>query len=462
MVIHQAHPLARFLQHFAATAAALPDVQLLERFAGLRDGDAFAALVRRHGPMVLAVCRRVLGDGDWHAAEDAFQATFLVLAQKAGSLRQPQSLGPWLHGVAQRTALKARTGAARRRFCEQQASTLRPEAVLPPDPFAGEWQALLDDAIARLPQRYQAPLVLCYLEGRSVSQAAVELGWPRGTVATRLARARIRLKRHLTGKGLALSVPALTLALADHASAAISAGLARSTAMAALQFTDGSAQASVSGSVPETVAALAKEVLQVMVLSKIRIAAVALLALTLIGIGLAVVCQGPTFAAAQVEPPAQTKPVPPAQDSDTAKRPPLPKGPAPTQAVAVVREGKLLTIQVAEVIKPVTITPGNGPQTITTYQRSLEHVATETALEKVTAYSTRGEVIDAKRLNRMLAKETLVLVTQEWDPLQVRLVKDGTLILVLPVTTRPVMPPAALGEDLPTAPALPPPAPIKQ
>jgi hypothetical protein len=327
--------------------------------------------------------------------------------------------------------------------------------VLPPEPFAGEWQALLDDAIARLPQRYQAPLVLCYLEGRSVSQAAVELGWPRGTVATRLARARIRLKRHLTGKGLALSVPALTLALADRASAAISADLARSTVTAALQFTDDSAHASVSGSVPETVAALTKEVLQVMLLSKIRIAAVALVALTLIGIGLAVVCQGPTFAAAQVEPPAQSKPAPPAQDSDTAKRPSLPKGPTPTQAVAIVRDGKLQTIQVAEVITPITIRPGNGPQTITTYLRSLEHVATETALEKVTAYNTRGEVIDAKRLSRMLAKETLVLVTQEWDPLQVRLVKEGTLILVLPVMPQPVMPPAAVDGNPPPVPVPP-------
>jgi RNA polymerase sigma factor (sigma-70 family) len=211
-------PVVRTIRRLAATlpAAQLSDAQFLERFAGQRDEAAFAALVRRHGPLVLGVCRRVLRD--WHDAEDAFQATFITLARQAGSLRRPESLGPWLHGVASRTAVRARSRAARRRVCERQAAATRATVVEPPDDLV--WQDLrpvLDEAVAALPEPCRIPVVLCYLQGRTVSEAARELGWPRGTVATRLAQARHRLRARLASRGLAVSAGALAVALSSKA-----------------------------------------------------------------------------------------------------------------------------------------------------------------------------------------------------------------------------------------------------
>jgi RNA polymerase sigma factor (sigma-70 family) len=191
MTTAEKSPVVRYIRRLATTLASaeLSDGQLLERFAHQRDETAFVALVRRHGPLVLGVCRRVLRD--WHDAEDAFQATFVALARQAGSLRRPESLGPWLHGVASRTALKARGRAARRRACEREAAATRPTAVEHPDELV--WRDLrpvLDEAVAALPGPCRVPFVLRHLQGRTVSEAARELGWPRGTVATRLALAR--------------------------------------------------------------------------------------------------------------------------------------------------------------------------------------------------------------------------------------------------------------------------------
>src|SRR4051812_30726042 len=156
----------------------LLDRQLLERFATQRDEAAFTALVKRHGPMVLRVCRRVLQDG--HAAEDAFQATFLVLVRKAGSLRQRELVGNWLYGVAYRVAARARVEAARRRGRER-----RPALPPPGDPLAeltGRELALaLDEELNRLADKYRAPLVLCYLQGLTRDEAAQQLGCSLGT-----------------------------------------------------------------------------------------------------------------------------------------------------------------------------------------------------------------------------------------------------------------------------------------
>jgi RNA polymerase sigma factor (sigma-70 family) len=203
----------------ALVSAELTDGQLLKRFADLRDETSFLAILRRHGPLVLGVCRRILGD--WHDAEDAFQATFVALAQQAGTIRRPESLGPWLHGVAARTALKARSSAARRRSCEQEAAATKSTTVEYRDDFA--WQDLrpvLDEAVASLPDPCRLPFVLCFLAGRTVSEAAQELGWPRGTVATRLAVARQRLRRHLTSRGIDLSAGAFAWVLSGNAASA--------------------------------------------------------------------------------------------------------------------------------------------------------------------------------------------------------------------------------------------------
>src|SRR5438034_10477776 len=162
-------PVLRFIRSFAASggAADSPDAQLLARFTAQGDDDAFAALVHRHGPMVLGVCRRLLHDP--HDIEDAFQATFVVLVRKAGTLRRPERLASWLYGVACRTAAKARAGVARRHAHEQPLGEL-PAAVIPGDP-AGEVRPVLDEELRRLPEKYRAPLVLCYLEGQTYAEA---------------------------------------------------------------------------------------------------------------------------------------------------------------------------------------------------------------------------------------------------------------------------------------------------
>jgi RNA polymerase sigma factor (sigma-70 family) len=193
----------------SGTAAGMTDGQLLERFAtrpGPESEAAFAALVARHGPMVLGVCRQLLGDA--HDAEDAFQAAFLTLAGKARRLRQPDRLGPWLYGVAVRKSRKLKQQRVRRRKHERRswaAAGVREEPPATSREERGEDSAALYEEVARLPEKYRAPIVLCYLQGHTHETAATVLGWPLGTVRGRLARARDRLRARMTARG---SVPA--------------------------------------------------------------------------------------------------------------------------------------------------------------------------------------------------------------------------------------------------------------
>jgi RNA polymerase sigma factor (sigma-70 family) len=194
------------------------DAELLHRFALRDDHAAFAALVRRHGPMVFGVCRRVLRDP--HDAEEAFQVTFLVLVRKAGVLRQPDRVGNWLYGVANRVARKAKVTAARRNAHERAAAAARwgPPAE-PADP--AELTAVLDEEMVALPEKYRAPLVLCYLEGLTNEDAARRLGWAPGSMSYRLARGRELLRRRLTRRGLYLALwPVFLQGMTEHASAA--------------------------------------------------------------------------------------------------------------------------------------------------------------------------------------------------------------------------------------------------
>src|SRR5205823_2856910 len=158
-----------------ADADRLADGELLRRYLAGREEAALAALVRRHGPMVFGVCRRVLGDA--HDAEDAFQATFLVFVRKAAAVRPRETVGPWLYGVATRTALKARAHSARRRAREKQVDEL-PDVAAPADPAAADWLPLLDQAVQALPAKYRLPVVLCELRGLSRADAAGRLGLP--------------------------------------------------------------------------------------------------------------------------------------------------------------------------------------------------------------------------------------------------------------------------------------------
>jgi RNA polymerase sigma factor (sigma-70 family) len=211
----------------------LDDRTLLQRFSGAKDESAFENLVRRHGPMVLGVCRRVLDNT--HDAEDAFQATFLVLARKAHSLRNPELLANWLYGVAQRTARKAKVLAARRSQKERQAF---PMAALNPtgnDEDGQEIRALLDQELERLPAKYRLPLILCYLEGMTNEEAARKLGWPVGSMSYRLARGRELLRQRLAQRGQVLPSAAFAVMLArTTAPATLSGSLVKATVATAL------------------------------------------------------------------------------------------------------------------------------------------------------------------------------------------------------------------------------------
>ena len=260
---------------------AATDAQLLGRFAGQRDEAAFAELLRRHGPMVYGLCRRLLGNEQ--DAEDAFQATFLVLARKASAIARRELLGNWLYGVAYRTALRARAQAARRQAREKEMA--RPEAV--PEETPDELLALLDQEVNRLPDRYRLPIVLCELEGKTYREAARLLGWPEGTVAGRLSRARALLARRLSRRGAALGTIAVATALANSA-AAVPVRLAEGTARATLALLRGQADA---GLVPVRAAVLADQVVRGMLLARIK-AVVAVLVL-LLGLGYPLAALGP-------------------------------------------------------------------------------------------------------------------------------------------------------------------------
>jgi RNA polymerase sigma factor (sigma-70 family) len=192
------------------------DAELLDRFAGTRDHAAFAALVRRHGPMVFGVCRRVLRDPS--AAEEAFQVTFLVLVRKASHLREPGRLANWLYGVANRVARKARVSAARRGRHERAAAG--PDRCVPAEPKDADLRAVLDEEMVALPDKYRAPLVLCYLEGLTNEAAAERLGWPPGSMSYRLARGRELLRKRLVRRGVCLALwPVFWQSLSESASA---------------------------------------------------------------------------------------------------------------------------------------------------------------------------------------------------------------------------------------------------
>jgi RNA polymerase sigma factor (sigma-70 family) len=266
----------------------MTDGQLLDCFLARREEAAFEALVRRHGPMVLGVCRRLLPNE--HDAEDAFQATFLVLARKAGSVVPRDLVGNWLYGVAYRTALKAKAAAARRRVMERQVKAM-PKHPTEPDDVWHELQPLLDQELQRLPDKYRVPVVLCDLERRTRKEVARHLGIPEGTLSSRLATARRKLATRLARHGLALSAVSLALALSQNAvSAPVPTSLLGSTVTAATRFTAGQATA---GLISAEVAALTDGVLRTMLLTRLRAAAV-LLALGVFAAGAPILfCQTP-------------------------------------------------------------------------------------------------------------------------------------------------------------------------
>ena len=263
--------------------AALTDADLLTAYVERRDGAAFEALVNRHGAMVWGVCRRGLtGHQD---AEDAFQAVFLVLARKAASVAPREMLPNWLHAVAQSTALQARRTQARRVAHEKRFAERPPADPADCSPF-DDLRPLLDRELGRLPDRYRVAVVLCDLEGLTRTEAARRLGWPEGTVAGRLARARAMLAARLTRRGVTLSgVPLAALSSADATTAGLPAEILTATVAAVLASTTGSTAGLATG----PVAALTHGVIHAMFLTKLKtaLAGIALISAACYGVGVA-------------------------------------------------------------------------------------------------------------------------------------------------------------------------------
>jgi RNA polymerase sigma factor (sigma-70 family) len=306
------------------------DPHLLRRFATRGDEAAFTALVRRHGPMVWSVCSRLLPQTP--DVEDAFQATFLVLVRKAHAIRKPELLGPWLYGVAWRVADKVRRAAGRRRARERELGD--PPA---PDSTADlvwrDLRPLLDEEVGRLPEKYRTPFVLCYLEGLTNEEAASRLRCPKGTVLSRLSRARERLRGRLVRRGVDLTGAALATVLADNATSAAPAALIADTARRGLSFAAGpAAQAGPA-------VLLAERVLHSMFLTKVKLAVVALLALGVMGSGAALLGRRTAAGAPAAAPPnAALAKAPPAAPAKPAVAPAPLKPLPPHQTSAAVHD----------------------------------------------------------------------------------------------------------------------------
>ena len=255
------------------TVGGLTDGQLLDRFVQRSDEAAFAALVERHGPMVLRVCRNRLGDP--HDAEDAFQATFLVLARKARSIRQSEAVAGWLFGVASRVSARVKA-AERRRVRAEQRVGVSPDLGIEDRPHE-PWTELYEE-LDRLPEKFRLPLVLCYLEGLTYEQAAAQLRCPVRTIQSRLARGRERLRGKLERRGIA---PSAAIGGAASGRSIVPVSLKEATAAAALRFMSGEGIAAGEG----PAAALAGEVLRAMLLGQMNAIVKLVVLLGLIGAG---------------------------------------------------------------------------------------------------------------------------------------------------------------------------------
>jgi RNA polymerase sigma factor (sigma-70 family) len=311
------------------------DRELLEYFLARREEAAFVALLERHGPMVLQVCRRV--QGNEHDAEDVFQATFLLLACKAGSIRKHESVASWLYGVAYRLALEAKAKGARRQARERRAADMRKKGGLS-DMAWQELQATLDEALRQVPPRYRAPLLLCYLEGKTQEEAAVQLGCPLGTVRSRLARGRERLKELLERKGVRLSATALATALAGSgASSAVPLALLQTTAKAAEGIVAGVALESL---VSARAAALLQRGFLVMATMKLKIATGIILLLGAVALGAAALVPHVLAAPPQAseEPPFLSS----AQAEQMGSRPASPDRAGPKGQAEITIQGRVL------------------------------------------------------------------------------------------------------------------------
>jgi RNA polymerase sigma factor (sigma-70 family) len=329
------HPLLNYLRRVCGSSAGadeIDDGQLLHRFRTGRDESAFTMIVQRYGAMVWGLCVRRLGETP--EAEDAFQATFLVLVRKAASLRTPQQLGPWLYGVAYRTALKlqarrAQKAAKETPMLEEAAEKKREDSTW------CELRPILDEEVNRLPEKYRQPVLLCYLQGMSSEEAARRLGCAKGTVFSRLSRARDLLRRRLVRRGVEVSAGALAALLADNAflRAAPPAALSETTIRMSLMFAAGTTSSAMSASLT----ALVEGVVRSMFLSKVKVAVIVLVTIGLLGSGAGFVAHR-TAAGQPGDKPAPAADRPPSVAQKTKEKTkekvkPREEGPAPKPKV---------------------------------------------------------------------------------------------------------------------------------
>jgi RNA polymerase sigma factor (sigma-70 family) len=442
----------------------LTDGQLLERFLATRDEAAFGAIVRRHGPTVLGVCRRVLPGVQ--GAEDAFQATFLVLVHKAASVSAHEAIGSWLYSVAYRTACKARVAAARRRAKEVQM--VRHEAQHEPDNIWEELRPLIDQELSRLPEKYRAPIVLCDLQGQTRKQAARQLDCPEGTVSGRLSRGRSMLAKRLARRGLALATGAVASALSQGAASAdLEVPLVESTIRAATCVAAGNLTA---GGVSVPVAVLTQGVLKSMATIKLKLSLALLLALGVLGTGWGVYSSGADDTPRQIQAPAQANGGGGAVAPSANSKLNLPSGPAPVQVLAILdQDGKLVITWVQPPpsgpapVDPAlpgaprgggggglpaaggVLLPGSGPPSpVAQWVGTQKH---QYDLDTVQILDTNANKIDRKEVTQRFKKEIVAMASWSGpvDPLHLRVLRDGMLTIILPHTRGAGTPPAPAG-----------------
>ncbi len=432
----------------ARDGCGLSDGQLLERYVAGRDEAAFEALVRRHGPMVWGVVRRVAGNGP--DAEDAFQATFLVLVRKAAGLRARELVGNWLYGVAYRTALKARTAAARRRARERQVEQM-PHPEVAADEAWSDLQPLLDRELERLPEKYRVPLVLCELEGRGRKEVARQLRLPEGTLSSRLATARRMLAARLTRRGLTLSAAALGAVLSRQAAPA---AVPRALLVSTVNVAKAARHATAVGAVPAGVSALTDGVLKGMLMRKLKLTTALLLGAAVLGVTAVAARQ-----AWALRPDEEGKQAAPGRGVEVAPKtegaPRLPDKPMPVPVLASLNEDGKVAVKVthAVCVQRTVKDKGGAPRTVVE-QLNAVSLRVLTA-EDVRGFDTRGKELTPRALARALKKEVLALAYTNGegpDPQHLRLIRDGTLILVLPAQPLPPAPP-----PVPGGPVAPPP-----
>jgi RNA polymerase sigma factor (sigma-70 family) len=425
----------------ARDGCGLSDGQLLERYVAGRDEAAFEALLLRHGPMVWGVVRRVVGPGP--DAEDAFQATFLVLVRKAAALRARELVGNWLYGVAYRTALKARCAAARRRARERQVEQM-PHPEVGPDEAWSDLQPLLDRELERLPDKYRVPLVLCELEGRGRKEVARQLRLPEGTLSSRLATARRMLATRLTRRGLTLSSGALALALSQQAAPA---GVPRALLVATVNVARAARRATAAGAVPASVSALTDGVLKGMLMRKLKLTTALLLAAAVLGVTATAARQArarrPEEGGKKAAP---IRTVTVAPKTEEALR--LSDKPMPVPVLAKWGEDGKVALSVANTVQRVRTEVDKGGGMIAYTYQAVYIQSRVIDANDLRAFDTRGKQVPPKALARALKKQVLALAYtegQEPDPQHLRLIREGTLILVLPAQPLPPAPPPVPG-----------------